>query len=92
MPPARRISRYAVRFGKIIQRLRNQRGRTLAKLAQRSGMNPQYLGHLERADNSPSLETVIELVDVLGADIGAIMREVATGQPTAGRSGAGEGT
>jgi transcriptional regulator with XRE-family HTH domain len=84
MPLARKISRYAVRFGKIIRRLRMQRGWTLAKLAQRSGMNAQYLGHLERAENSPSLDTIVELADVLGADIGEVMREVATGQTPAG--------
>ena len=77
MPPSSRISRDAVRFGAIIQRLRMQRGWTRAKLAQRSGMHPTYIGILERGGNIPSLVTILELADVLGADVGEIVREVA---------------
>lgn len=75
-----RISRDAVRFGAIITRLRVQRGWTKAKLAQRSGMHVTYIGTVERGGNVPSLETILELADVLGADVGEIMREVAAGR------------
>ena len=77
MPPARRISHDAIRFGTIIARLRRQRGWTKAKLAQRSGMHVTYIGTIERGGNVPSLETILELAEVLGADVGEIMRELA---------------
>jgi len=68
------------RFGAIITRLRLAKGWTKAKLAQRSGMHVTYIGTVERGGNVPSLATILELADVLGADVGAIMREVAEGR------------
>jgi DNA-binding XRE family transcriptional regulator len=70
MPPSRRISRDAICFGAIIRRLRVRRGWTRAKLAQRSGLNATYVGLLERGRNIPSLETILELAEVLGVDAG----------------------
>lgn len=72
-----RISRDAVRFGAIIKRLRLQRGWTIAKLAQRAGMHATYIGIVERGGNVPSLLTILELAEVLGADPGDVVREVA---------------
>lgn len=78
MPRSSKISREALRFGAIITRLRKERGWTRAKLAQRSGMNERYLGVLEQGGNDTSLTTIVELCDVLNADIGEVMREVAS--------------
>lgn len=67
----------AVRFGAIVSRLRLARGWTRKKLAQRAGLSPQYIGIVEQGGNIPSLTTVLELVEVLGADIAQVMRELA---------------
>jgi DNA-binding XRE family transcriptional regulator len=77
MPLSRTTSPDAIRFGAIIQRLRLARGWPVVKLARRAGMNPQYVGVLERGGNNPTLSTVLELAEVLGADAGAIVRELA---------------
>ena len=77
MPRSMRPTAEAARFGAVIRRIRKQRGWTLAKLAQRAGMNATYLGVLEQGGNDTSLTTIVELCDVLGADIGEVMREVA---------------
>jgi len=77
MPRSKRVSPEAARFGAIIQRLRRERGWTKVKLAQRAGMNATYLGVLEQGGNDTSLTTIVELCDVLNADIGEVMREVA---------------
>ena len=77
MPPARQISRDAIRFGAIIHRLRMERGWTLVKFAQRSGMHLNYVSILERGGNVPSLVTILELADVFGVDPGDMVREVA---------------
>ena len=76
MPRSMIISPEAVRFGAAIRRIRKARGWTIVKLAQRAGMNSNYLGVLEQGGNDTSLTTIVELCDVLGADIGEVMREV----------------
>ena len=70
------ISHEAVRFGQVIRRIRRARGWTIVKLAQRAGMNSNYLSVLEQGGNDTSLTTIVELCDVLGSDIGEVMREV----------------
>jgi transcriptional regulator with XRE-family HTH domain len=72
-----RIHPDAARFGAILKQLREQRGWTRQKLAQRSGMTPTYIGILEYGGNIPSLPTVLELIEVLGADIADVMRRLA---------------
>jgi transcriptional regulator with XRE-family HTH domain len=62
----------------IIRQLREQRGWTRQKLAQRADLTPQYVSIVEQGGNIPSLATVLELAEVLGADIAEIMRELAS--------------
>lgn len=77
MPRAMRIDPDAARFGAILKQLREQRGWTRQKLAQRSGITPTYIGILEYGGNIPTLPTILELTEVLGADIGDVMRRLA---------------
>lgn len=77
MPRSRAQNPDAARFGAIVCRLREQRGWTRKKLATRAGLHPAYVSILERGGNVPSLSTVLELVEVLGADIADVMRELA---------------
>lgn len=77
MPRAMRIDPDAARFGAILKRLRETKGWTRQKLAQRAGMTPTYIGILEYGGNTPSLPTVLELLEVLGGDIADIMRRLA---------------
>jgi transcriptional regulator with XRE-family HTH domain len=72
----------AILFGEILRRERQARGWTIRKLAQRSGMNAQYLGVIEAGGNVPSLSTILEVAEVLGADAGEMIREVATARRT----------
>ena len=76
MPKLTSSSRDAVRFGAILQRLRVARGWSIVTAARRSGMNPNYLGALEKGGNMPSLETLLEMADVYGVSAGDIVREV----------------
>ncbi len=77
MPRSRSYNADAVRFGALLRQLRVQKGWTLRKLATRAGMNPTYVGIVEEGGNVPSLSTVLELTEVLGADVAEIMRELA---------------
>lgn len=76
MPRATKVIPEAVRFGAVIRRVRRERGWTIVKLAQRAGMSAAYLSVLEQGGNDTTLTTIVELCDVLNADIGEIMREV----------------
>ena len=76
MPKSKFLNRDAVQFGAIVNRLRKQRGWTLVKLARRTGMNPTYLGILEKGGNTPNLSTILELAEVLGVPAGEIIAEV----------------
>ncbi|MGA8808897.1 MAG: helix-turn-helix transcriptional regulator [Thermoanaerobaculia bacterium] len=82
MPRALRIDPDAERFGAILRHLREQRGWTRRKLAQRAGLTPTYVGILEYGGNIPSLPTVLELLEVLGADIADVMRRLAAARTT----------
>ncbi|MEA2489617.1 MAG: hypothetical protein QOH21_1409 [Acidobacteriota bacterium] len=46
------------------------------QLASYSGMNRTYLGVLETGGNMLSLETLLKLADLFGADAAEIVREV----------------
>lgn len=77
MPQAMKITREAVRLGAVIRRMRQQRGWTVAKLAQRSGMSATYLGIIERGGNLPSLTAIFDLCEALAAHPADVVREVA---------------
>ena len=77
MPRSRTLNMDAVRFGAILRQIRTECGWTRRKLARRAGLTEQYLGILEVGGNVPTLTTVLELTEVLGADIGEIMRQLA---------------
>jgi len=76
MPKLRITNHDAVRFGAILRRLRVERGWSIVIAAQRCGMNPNYLGALEKGGNMPSVETLLEMADVYGVNASDIMREV----------------
>jgi len=67
----------AVRFGSMIRRIRTDCGWTRRRLARRAGLSEQYLGILETGGNVPTLTTILELTEVLGANVGEIMRQLA---------------
>jgi transcriptional regulator with XRE-family HTH domain len=77
MPKARSRRPDAVRFGAIVRRLREQRGWTKQKVAMRAGITPQYLALVELGQNVPTLVTILDLIEVLGADIAVVMHELA---------------
>jgi transcriptional regulator with XRE-family HTH domain len=77
------ISTDALAFGDIVTRLRLQRGFTKAKLAQRAGISAQYMALVEQGLNVASLTTVLDLLEVLGADGGEVFRELLARRNTA---------
>jgi transcriptional regulator with XRE-family HTH domain len=76
MPKLTSTNHDAVRFGAILRRLRVARGWTLILAAQRCGMNPNYLGALEKGGNMPSVDTLLEMADVYSVNASDLVREV----------------
>ena len=76
MPRARVPDADAARFGAIVNRLRIERGWTLADFSRVSGMNATWLGVLERGENMPSLATILKLAEVFGVEAAELVREV----------------
>lgn len=76
MPKSSYTDPDAVRLGAIIKRLRIDRGWTLVKMAQRAGMNPTYLGVMEKGGNMPSVATLLEIADVFNVEAADIIREL----------------
>jgi len=77
MPRSRQPHPDAALFGAALRRARLARGWTITKLAQRSGLNAQYLGVIEAGRNVPTLYVILEVCEVLGVDAGELIREVA---------------
>lgn len=76
MTRARVIQKDAARFGAMINRMRWERRWTLRDLAERTGMNPTYLGILENGHNMPTLVTILKLAEVFGVEAASLVREI----------------
>jgi transcriptional regulator with XRE-family HTH domain len=76
----------AIRFGAILTRIRRERGWTKQKLATRAGLTPQYVGIVEDGGNIPSLTTFLELLEVLGADPGEVIRQLSAARNSPSQS------
>ena len=76
MPRSYPGNRHVRLFGEIIRRLREERGWTRVRLGRKAGMNPTYIGYLERGCNTPTLKTVITLSEVLQTNAADVLREV----------------
>ena len=64
---SRRRARPAI--GPQVRRLRRERGLTLARVAERSGLNVGYLSQIENDKASPSLESLTALATAMEVPI-----------------------
>ncbi len=56
-------------FGKRLRELRKEKGLAQDKLAAKAGLNPSYVGFIERAERNPTLETIYKLSIALDVPI-----------------------
>ncbi len=56
----------SVAFGRVIRRLRQERGLPQEKVAELADLQRKYISLLERADYQPKLSTVFKLAEALG--------------------------
>jgi transcriptional regulator with XRE-family HTH domain len=59
--------------GQQIRNLRKKRGMTRMDLVYHSGLSPETVGKIERADVSPTLLTLIKIAQGLGVPIARIL-------------------
>ncbi|MDB5694062.1 MAG: family transcriptional regulator [Alphaproteobacteria bacterium] len=67
--------------GRNFARLRRERGLTQEQVAERSGFSQQYISGLERGRRNPTIVSLYELSEVVGASA-ADMLAVPEGLPT----------
>lgn len=58
-----------VSLGVRIRSLRKAKRLSQEALAERSGLNPKYIGQIERAETNPSIETLRRIADGLGVNL-----------------------
>jgi transcriptional regulator with XRE-family HTH domain len=66
----------AICLGLIVKRLRMQRGWSIRQLALAIGVHPTHLGVIERGGNLMSMNSFLNLAQVMNVDPGDILREV----------------
>ncbi len=52
-------------FGKVITKLRKEKGLTQEKIAELANINEKYYGKIERGESSPTLIYIIKICDAL---------------------------
>ncbi|MGW2183629.1 cupin domain-containing protein [Streptomyces sp. NPDC001732] len=62
--------------GKFLRRERLERGFTLEKLAEKTGLSRSYLSNVERDVNSPTINTLRTIVDALGTTLSRLFHTI----------------
>lgn len=68
-------------FGRFVRLLRKGRGYTQEVLAERARLAADTIRRLERAEFSPSLDTLRKVADGLGIDLATLFSAFALGEP-----------
>ncbi len=64
-------------LGRRLRARRAERGETLARIAARAGISPQYLSEIERGRKEPSSEMIAALAGALGTTLADLAVQVA---------------
>ena len=83
MPRLGYVDPDAARFGRIVTRLRVERGLQKKTLAKQIGISAQYMGIIESGENIPSLKIILDLLEILGGDMSKAMNELLAARKTA---------
>jgi transcriptional regulator with XRE-family HTH domain len=90
MPPTYRKAKYAVAFGRVIHKLRDDRRWKIVDMAPRANLHPTTLSVLERGGNTPSLNTIFWLASVFNMRPSELVRlvedELRVNTPASARS------
>lgn len=66
------MERIALRVGENIRDLRKQRGLSQEKLAFKAGINTSYMGQVERAEKSATIDSLEKIANALDVELGQL--------------------
>ena len=69
----------ARRFGGLVRRLRLEQGLSQERLAELSGLHRNYIGAIERAEQTPSIVSADRLAKALGTTLADVFTELERG-------------
>jgi len=81
-----RVDPDALRFGRVIQRLRLQHHWTVTELAGYCGLSRLYIARMEEGRNLPTITTIFALANALRVKASSIVDEVETERNAAARA------
>ena len=58
-----------IKIGNFLRELRNEKGITQEKLAERAGLHRTYIGMVERLERNPSLVCIYKIANGLGVHV-----------------------
>lgn len=68
-------SQEGMKFGDAVRCLRKERNLSQEALAERAGMNADFVGFIERGENVPTLTTILQLARALGVQPSTIIKD-----------------
>ena len=68
-------------FGERVRKKRQQRGWTQEMLAKELGVSTSFVGHIERGSRKASLETLVQIANVLQVSVDYLLAASLDGQP-----------
>ena len=74
MVQRRRATRPSREFGRRVRALREERGWSQERLAERAGLHPTYVSSVERGERNVTLLSILRLAGALRADPGDLVR------------------
>jgi transcriptional regulator with XRE-family HTH domain len=68
-------------LGEVVKALRTEAGRTQVRLAERAGMHPTYVGHIERGERNLTWTALTRLCRGLGVSRSVLAARVEDAEP-----------
>lgn len=72
-------------IGNRVQRIRRNLGMTQEVLAEKINVTPTHISRIETGTSSPSLQTLVDICNVLGITIDDLMRDSLSARPNINR-------
>ncbi len=64
-----------IAFGKRVRELRKERNWSQEKLAEISGLHPNYIGMIERGERNPSLLNIVKIASAYNLNLSELLNQ-----------------
>lgn len=65
-----------IAFGNRVRELRKERNWSQEKLAENSGLHPNYIGMVERGERNPSLLNIVKIASTFELDLSELLKQI----------------